>query len=335
MQHEKKGPSVAIVAMGASSQEWFARHYRHGSEATYKHQLQGTIGEAISNFNVTEDHVDRISYAIDEIAREQAVKDTGHQYDEVWGISHMGGELRELDMVFAMDDMRLKGSHWPRAVERDVPLMTSTVYPEFPRAVEYPLGDVIEDLGLIYLKNTVSYALAYAIHMKYERVGVFGVDFFYENSKLTERGMGCFMFYAGIAHSRGIQLDIARNSATMDNDRPNTLYGYAEQPVIQLKDGEASFDGSTWIRQGVRGIEPAAGGEETGEPVQEPLRPLEEAGGDEGALLVADSVPQCGPEQSRTVLDCGQQGRKIRDGGPGSGDTRYRTVPGVVGGAPI
>lgn len=335
MKHEKKGPSVAIVAMGASSQEWFARHYRHGSEATYKHQLQDTIGSAISTYNVTEDHVDRISYAIDEIAREQAIKDRGPQYDEVWGISHMGGELRELDMVFAMDDMRLKGSHWPRAVARDVPLMTSTVYPEFPRAVEYPLGDVIEDLGLVYLKNTVSYALAYAIHMKYERVGVFGVDFFYENSKLTERGMGCFMFYAGVAHDRGIQLDIARNSATMDNDKPNTLYGYAEQPVIHLSDGDASFDGNTWVRQGVRGGVPETGGETAGEPVQASLRPLEEAGGDERALLVADGLPQCREGQPGEMLGSGQQGREIRNGSGGSGDTCYRTLPGVVGGTPI
>jgi hypothetical protein len=177
----------------------------------------------------------------------------------------MGGELKDVDMIFAMDDMRKNGSHWPRSVERDVPLMTSAVYPEFERAIRYPIEDVISEFGRIYYRNTVSYALAYAIYKGYKRVGVFGVDFFAQEDKWIERGLGCFTYWAGVAHERGVLLDVAQGSATMDMDKPNTLYGYAEQPELILKDGVAKFDGKQWSFHGVQ-----EAGE--GEPVKEDLQ---------------------------------------------------------------
>lgn len=267
MRHEKKGDSVAIVAMGQTQVEWHARHYRHGSLGTYSDKLNQGLAELTDSYHLNKEQVEGLQGIAYDIASTQAERDMGPQYDEVWAISHMGGELRELDMIFAMDDMRTHGSHWPRSVDREVPLMTSTVYPEFERAVRYPIEDVVEDFGRIYFKNTVSYALAYAIHKGYKRIGAFGVDFFYQNSKLTERGMGCFTYWAGVAHERGISLDIAQGSATMDMDEPNKLYGYAVQPEIKLPNGVLIFDGHQWAK--------SAGGtpeEGEGEPSQEGLQ---------------------------------------------------------------
>lgn len=266
MIHQKKGDSVAVVAMGQSSIEWFARHYRHGSQATYADKLNHGFAGLTEEYHLNAEQVEGLQGIAHDISVTQAERDMGPQYDEVWAISHMGGELLEVDMIFAMDDMRLKGSHWPRSVNREVPLMTSTVYPEFERAVRYPIEDVVEDFGTIYFKNTASYALAYAIHKGYKRVGCFGIDFFYQNSKLTERGMGCFTYWAGRAHERGVSLDIAHGSATMDMDQPNKLYGYAVQPELQLSDGVLIFDEHQWAKR-------SGGASEEGEgkPSQEDL----------------------------------------------------------------
>ena len=265
MNHEKKGDSVAIVAMGQTQVEWHARHYRHGSQATYSDRLNKGFADLTNQYHLNEDQVQGLQGIAHDISLSQATRDMGPQYEEVWAISHMGGELKDLDMIFAMDDMRTHGSHWPRSVNREVPLMTSTVYPEFPRAVLYPIDDVVADFGRIYFRNTVSYALAYAIHKGYKRIGCFGVDFFYQDSKLTERGMGCFMYWAGVAHERGVSLDIAQGSATMDMDKPNDLYGYAIQPSLKLPEGMVEFDGRQWAL--TRGSEEA----EEGDPPQEVL----------------------------------------------------------------
>lgn len=159
--------------------------------------------------------------------------------DEVWGINALGSVL-SCDRVFHMDDVRIQEIRAKARPESNIahmlkwlktakgPIYTSFAHPDYPGLVEYPLEDVVNDIGYAYLNNTGAMAVAYAIHMKVDKLSLFGLDYTYPNSGDAERGRGCVEFLLGIAASRGISLRIAGSSSLLDNCFPEAerIYGY-------------------------------------------------------------------------------------------------------------
>jgi hypothetical protein len=101
--------------------------------------------------------------------------------------------------------------------------MTSRAHPDFPALIEFPLEDVINNLGLAYFNGTAAYAVAYAIHLGATKISLFGCDFSYERSHHAEKGRGCLEFWLGVRPARGIELGFADRSSLMDTcDDPPT-----------------------------------------------------------------------------------------------------------------
>ena len=133
--------------------------------------------------------------------------------DETWAINKAGGVIHH-DLLFRMDDLRKAYeinqkylNLWNGEVqkvedawneylmnEHSVPLLTSKAYPEFPTSVEYPLEDVINNLKTSYFNTTPSYALAYAIYLGVEELGLYGIDYSYPGRHDAEAGRACFEF---------------------------------------------------------------------------------------------------------------------------------------------
>ena len=161
--------------------------------------------------------------------------------DEIWAINAIGLRIRH-DLLFHMDDCRVQEV---RAVNnpsvatllellRASPaFFTSTVYPEYPGAIAYPLETVVNDLRTTYLNGTTAYAVAYAIHQEVKEIHLYGVDFSYPNVHKAESGRGCVEHLLGIAHARGIRVVLPNDTTLMDMNVPKAWkpYGFDAHDV--------------------------------------------------------------------------------------------------------
>lgn len=282
-------PSVAIVAMGHSNQAWLRRMYNNNSEffAHVVHErlkklfmdrddLAGLIRGAFADmpemldeaagmaetFSITPEESESLEGFAKHIGEQITTREIGEAYDKVWAINHMGKVLKGVDMIFAMDDLRREKERYNEMLEGDIPIMTSRAYPEF-NSLEYPLDAVVEDLGWVYFTNTVIYAIAYAIHKGYKRIGLYGCDFHDPTNVKSEDARANAEFFLGIAHERGVKLEVAEGSTTMNMHKPQALYGYAEQPIIRAHGMEMHYNGNTWnVRSIENGTDEADGGTE-------------------------------------------------------------------------
>ena len=168
-------------------------------------------------------------------------------FDEIWAINAMIGVLPEIDRAFILDPMsrfldtedagsmtQMMRKYLPQA---KYPIYTCELDERVPYAEEYPLPNLVEDLGCAYFNNTVAYAIAFALWNKVSHLTVFGVDFTYKtNMHFAESGKACCEFWLAIAVSKGIKLHIAHNSSLLDTNVPNDqkLYGYhrLEDPLV-------------------------------------------------------------------------------------------------------
>jgi len=177
--------------------------------------------------------------------------------DETWAINALG-DVFACDLVFHMDDVRIQQIradaapasniatmlHWLKTSK--VPVVTSRSHPDFPALVEFPLEDVLNNLGHDYFNSTAAYSIAFAIHTGATAISVFGMDFTYPNTHDAEKGRACVEFWLGQAHARGIKINLPKTTTLMDScyPRASRLYGYDTLDVgfeIQT-DGKLKID---------------------------------------------------------------------------------------------
>lgn len=158
--------------------------------------------------------------------------------DEIWAINSMGNVIRH-DLLFHMDDCRIQESRAAANPEGNVSSMlkwlkdhprfiTSKAYPEYPGANEFPLEEVINRVGTMYLNGTVAYAVAYAMYIGVKKICLFGCDYSYSNAHKAESGRGCVEFLLGMASARGIHVEVANDSTLLDANVDDSMrfYGY-------------------------------------------------------------------------------------------------------------
>lgn len=159
--------------------------------------------------------------------------------DEVWAINALG-DVFACDLVFHMDDIRIQlirsearpasniamMTKWLKM--SNVPVVTSRAHPDYPALVEFPLEDVLNNLGHDYFNNTAAYALALAIHTGATKISCFGMDYTYANTHDAEKGRACVEFWLGVAYARGIDIKLPKTTTLMDSMYPKSarLYGY-------------------------------------------------------------------------------------------------------------
>jgi hypothetical protein len=185
--------------------------------------------------------------------------------DEVWTINKLGPCLKH-DLLFRMDDLRefyeinrhsyinqrgekvgVHDSFMDFMKNHDKPIVTSRAYPEFPTSVEYPLEDVVNTIGVDYIRTTPAYALAFAIHIGVKKVRIYGCDYNYPNDKYTaEAGRANLEFLIAVAIYRGIDVWIAHTSTLMDknmisNKNFNPFYGYKDHVNCEIDEETSKF----------------------------------------------------------------------------------------------
>lgn len=159
--------------------------------------------------------------------------------DETWAINALG-DVFACDLVFHMDDVRIQEIRAAAAPASNiaallawiktspVPVVTSRAHPDYPALVEFPLEDVLNNLGHEYFNSTAAYAIAFAIHTGATKISLFGMDFTYPNVHHAEKGRACVEFWLGVAHAHRIEIRLPQTSSLMDSmhTRASRLYGY-------------------------------------------------------------------------------------------------------------
>lgn len=173
--------------------------------------------------------------------------------DEVWAINAVGDVLA-CDLIFHMDDVRIQevraaakpdsniAAMLPWLKNSSVAVMTSRAHPDYPALIEYPLEDVLNDLGHDYFNNTAAYAVAFAIHVGASKISCFGMDYSYANTHQAEKGRACVEFWLGQAHARGIEISLPQNTSLMDSNCGGQarLYGYDTQDIVLIPQADGT-----------------------------------------------------------------------------------------------
>lgn len=164
--------------------------------------------------------------------------------DEIWGINAIGGVIK-CDKIFMMDHID-DLTHSPRfswAKECETPIITSdATLKGFKNLIEYPLEEIFDSFKITYFSNTIPYTIAYAMWIGVESISLFGVDYNYTDSSVTETGRGCTEFWLALAVSKGIDVRVAKNSTLLGTNEQK-FYGYKKKPkIIQLENGNIKLE---------------------------------------------------------------------------------------------
>jgi|TARA_R100000049_G_C1944284_1_gene88976 hypothetical protein len=174
-------------------------------------------------------------------------------FDEVWTLNR-GFQGFPHDKLFVMDDLRWLEEHkdkkyakWLKKHNR--PIVTSTVYNDYPTAVEYPVHEVGEFIkDDIFAVNTVSYMVAYAMYTGVKHLSIYGADFFYPGGQTAEEGGQAVAYLLGI--STGLQMmihHIPHSSSLLYASKAQQgpggqlarpLYGYHRKAEMEKAKGE-------------------------------------------------------------------------------------------------
>lgn len=168
------------------------------------------------------------------------------EVDEVWAVNTAIRWLRH-DLAWIMDDMLEYATHFPAYGElmrqADRPIITSVAYPEFPKAIAYPLEAILNSgITRYYFNNSLPYMLAYANMLRVAQLYLFGADYTFPGVKAREDGRGCVEYWIGWAEAQGMEVGIAANSTLCDTAKGLCFYGYLRQPVITMHDGPGTID---------------------------------------------------------------------------------------------
>jgi len=166
--------------------------------------------------------------------------------DEIWAIN-MASNLIEHDIVFWMDDLYDQETFKPGLFtllrRRGKPVITSKAYPDIlPHSYDYPLDEVSKIsspvLGKPYLNNGVAQAIGYAMHIGVKTLKLFGCDFTYPNREYAESGRACTESWLTMASLSGMEVVLSHGTSLVDSIKDGGVYGYKDQPVVKLQDGE-------------------------------------------------------------------------------------------------
>ena len=174
------------------------------------------------------------------------------EFDEIWAVNAMIGVLPNIDRAFILDPMSRfldteDAGSMTSMMRKKLPLCKFPIYTceldkRVPSAKEYPIEEVVRDLGCAYFNNTIAYAIAFALWSKVKSMSIFGVDFTYStNMHFAEAGRACVEFWLSKSLDAGIKISIAPRSTLLDTDInfKDKLYGYhrLDDPKVTYQNG--------------------------------------------------------------------------------------------------
>ena len=151
---------------------------------------------------------------------------------EVWGINTIYRNYAGLDKLFMMHDIRteilLNDFDFVNTVNKEgFPVYTAGDYQCLANNVVYPIEEILEEFKVGFFMNSLTYMFALAIMQKPEMISLFGIDMRPDSQyewHINEKG--CVEFWCGAAVSRGIKLNIPKESYVLRRAMTGAFYGF-------------------------------------------------------------------------------------------------------------
>jgi hypothetical protein len=247
--------------------------------------------------------------------------------DEVWCINMSANPFR-CDVVFWMDDLVQQENFRPKlfvALRKfGMPVITSVARPSVvPNSFDYPIDEVAKIscpvFGKPYLNNGVAMAIAYALLIGVEDMSIYGADFSYPNRDYAESGRACVESWLTLAGIKGMNIQLAPNTSLMDSVKDHGIYGYAEQPEVDIGNGRKfKYVKSSEMRNGKYVPEDSSG-------VKNEVR---NANAGSGGGAPVDQRSAAGPDQTTRIeaAPVTGPGPGVRSGHPGFSDDQRQAL---------
>ena len=138
---------------------------------------------------------------------------------EVWGVNNVAEQPehagKKFHRLFAFD---LLDKEYTDGMKKFAPVTSWQDYGD----VKYPLEKIITEFNTKFFTNTISYMLAYAIFLKFEKIYIYGVEVSFGAPYAQEnRGID---YWIGRAQERGIEVIVPPTSHLL-RTCSGTLYG--------------------------------------------------------------------------------------------------------------
>lgn len=165
---------------------------------------------------------------------------------EIWILSDNFRYCPRWDRWFELHNIpegrqRWAQNYWPTMVEHQDKLVIQGVHADLPRAMTYPVHEVLARFGS-YMTNSVSWMLGLALLEGVSEVGLWGVDMACSdpargsNGEYEHQRPSC-EFMLGVAHGMGVHLVVPEQSDLL---RCGRLYAFE------------SHKGSNWLKHRAR-----------------------------------------------------------------------------------
>ena len=152
---------------------------------------------------------------------------------EIWTLNqlyrHVPRCTRHFDIHRNWEEDNVDGTDhrgWIReAGEAGIPTYMVEHHPELPSSVEYPIKEVIEDVGIDYFTSTVAFEVALAVKEGFKEIALYGIDLIVGTEYDVQKAN--LEFHLGRAHGMGINVRIPPQSALLSQGH---RYGYQKEP---------------------------------------------------------------------------------------------------------
>jgi len=127
---------------------------------------------------------------------------------EVWTTSRALPDIKgECSKVFAFDKYEgILREGLDIAKSKGIPIVSLRDY----ATEDFPYNEIVKEFKTVYFKNTVSYMLAYALYLGYEKIRLYGIDQGPEWMYLTNKPY--VTFWLGVASGRGVEWEVTKTS---------------------------------------------------------------------------------------------------------------------------
>jgi hypothetical protein len=139
--------------------------------------------------------------------------------DEIWATDSLG-KLIKYDRLFFMEHPSMvQDSDWLSEAPGTIYVSEATS----GNQTEYPIREVVDTLGLLYINSSAAYAIALAICRRAAKIRLFGLDFDTDPGK-----RGCIEFLICKAVHSAVNVEIPSSSSLLGNNLSmnDRLFGF-------------------------------------------------------------------------------------------------------------
>jgi hypothetical protein len=148
---------------------------------------------------------------------------------EIWGLNQLYRHIDRADRWFDIhrnwEEDNVEGTDHPKWLkECGIPIYMVKRDHEIPTSIRFPIERMIASAS-DYFTSTVAYMLALAISEGFSKIHLYGIDLVVGTEYEVQKS--CVEFWLGMAHGKGIDLNIPQSCALLTQTH---RYGYEKQP---------------------------------------------------------------------------------------------------------